>query len=70
MWDPVTCMMTVCLLQEKSNPQSYYRKYIQALPDDFSHFPIFYTEKDANLLNDTSAVFEFTALTERILSDY
>lgn len=62
--------MAIGLMLEKQNPQSLYQNYIQAIQSDVSHYPIFYTEKDALFLSDTSAVNEFTALTDRMYADY
>lgn len=47
---PKHSYLSVFLLQEKKNPESFWKPYIDILPSDYASFPIFFNEEDLSWL--------------------
>lgn len=47
---PKHSFLSTYLLQEKKNPESYWRPYLDILPSDYDQFPIFFKENDLEWL--------------------
>jgi histone-lysine N-methyltransferase SETD3 len=47
---PKHCLLSCYILNEKINPKSKWKPYLDILPKDYSNFPIFYNDTELNLL--------------------
>jgi histone-lysine N-methyltransferase SETD3 len=47
---PKHCFLSTFLLLEKANPESFWRPYLDMLPQDYNSFPIFFSESDLDWL--------------------
>lgn len=48
---PKHCLLTSFLLHEKQNINSKWKHYLNILPQDFSNFPIFFTDEELSYLD-------------------
>lgn len=58
------------LLQEREREDSTWRPYLELLPKDFSHLPLFYTEEELSLLQGSFMLREVARWKELLLGHY
>lgn len=47
-------VVALAILEQKDNPRSFWKPYIDIFPDNFNEFPLKYTDKEFNLLQNSS----------------
>jgi len=65
---PKHCLLTSFLLYEEKNPK--YKYYFDLLPNDFSNFPIFYTQEELDLLKGSPFLKQISTKKDDIKYDY
>ena len=65
---PKHCLLSSFLLYEEKNPK--YKYYFDLLPRDFSNFPIFYTNKELELLKGSPFLTQILEKKEDMRADY
>ena len=68
LYSPKHCLLTSFLLYEEKNPK--YKYYFDLLPNDFSNFPIFYTQDELNLLKGSPFLNQISTKKDDIKNDY
>ena len=68
LYSPKHCLLTSFLLYEEKNPK--YKYYFDLLPNDFSNFPIFYTQEELDLLKGSPFLKQISTKKDDIKYDY
>ncbi|CAM2009690.1 GNAT family N-acetyltransferase [Acanthopleuribacter pedis] len=63
-------LLAAFLLQEAADPDSFWRPYINSLPERFDEVPLFWDEAALQPLQGTFALLWIKARRDRILADY
>ncbi|WNG17572.1 SET domain-containing histone-lysine N-methyltransferase [Cystobacter fuscus] len=58
------------LLQEREREDSTWKPYLELLPKDFSHLPLFFTEEELSLLKGSAMLREVARWRELLLGKY
>ena len=54
MLSPKHSFLSCFIMEEKRKPDSYFRKFIEILPKNFTNFPIFYTTEERKWLEGSA----------------
>ena len=57
-------------MQERRNPDSFYKDFISMLPTDMSSFPLFYSDKDLEWLRGSDTMTAVNNQKEKLSSHY
>ena len=57
-------------MEERRNPNSKWRSYIELLPSDWSSFPVFYSDEDMQMLRGSDIVREILLAKEQLSASY
>lgn len=68
---PKHCLLTSYILNEKfNNPNSKWSNYLNILPQDYSNFPVFFTDHEIKLLEGSPFKSQVEEKKKDILKDY
>jgi histone-lysine N-methyltransferase SETD3 len=59
---PKHCLLTTYILQEKYNKNSKWKYYLDILPQDYTNFPIFYTDGELKYLEGSPFLSKYTLI--------
>ena len=61
---------TVFLMEERRKPDSPWIDYIESMPNDWSSFPLFYSNEDYEMLRGSHVFFNMQADEEALYQAY
>jgi len=67
---PKHCLLSTFVLYERQNPNSKWKYYFDILPKDYTNFPIFFNEKELNMLKGSPFLNTILEKKEDIQKDY
>ena len=67
---PKHCFLTTFILQEQRKPDSFWKPYLNILPQSYSNFPIFFSDDDLEILAGSPFLDQINEKRADIMEDY